>query len=358
MNTLRAFARLVIGFIFIFSGFVKIIDPAGTGLIFSEYLRIIGIIDMPAFAKAAGALLSVAEFLTGIFILLGLRMVLASKVALIFISFFTTLTLFLAIFNPIQDCGCFGEAIKLTNWQTFLKNIVLLALALVVYFQRRHFLPIAPVWLERIFAILFILFTLTLSIYSFINLPMIDFTNLRTGRDLREVTGRENLNRGPAFETILVYKKGNVVKEFTIDSLPDSTWVFVDSKTTRLPGRDVSGGTHLSITDKYGRYVTDSLLLSQNSLFVTTIPRIGQKIKNSLSKSIELRKKLAERGVNHIYLTGSSPYEADSFLVPFLDSTAKIYYSDIKNVITLNRSTAGTVYINNGVMSAKWSAAH
>lgn len=357
MNTLRAFSRLIIGLTFIFSGFVKIIDPVGTGLIFSEYLRIIGITDIPLAAKAAGALLSVSELLIGSCVLLGVRMVSASKAALVFIALFTLITLYLAIFNPIHDCGCFGEALRLTNWQTFLKNIVLLALAIVIYTQIDSFVPVAPKWLERIFALLFLLFGIILSIYSFISLPMIDFTRYRTGTDLRELTGRENINQEPRFETRLIYKKGDTVREFSIDSLPDSTWVFEDSRTKVLSEKALSSGSQLEISDKEGNYVTDSLLFSTGRLFITTIPKLSQNIDKRINKSLRLRQELLSRGENHILLTGSSPAEADSLLVPLFRDHVQVYYADIKNVITINRSTAGIVYINNGVISAKWSRA-
>ncbi len=355
MGALRGFARFVVGFTFIFSGFVKIIDPAGTGLIVAEYLRLAGMIDVPLLAKFAGAILSVTELVLGIYILLGLKMAVSSKVALAFISLFTLLTLYLAIFNPIQDCGCFGEALKLSNWQTFLKNLFLLALVLIIYFQRSSFIPIAPVAWEYSFAVFFLLFTLFLSVYSFRHLPMIDFTDYRVGRNLRELTGLQTNRSEPEFETILIYKKGESIKEFAIDSLPDSTWIFVDSKTKIAGGITLPANNLLSISDRQGNYVTDSLLFSGKRIFITTLPRITKSVRLKLQKSVKLREELLSRGYNHIYLTGASVQEADSLMAALQVADSSVYFADYKVVITMNRSLAGTIYVTDGIISAKWS---
>jgi triosephosphate isomerase len=355
MNFIRGLARLIIGLTFIFSGFVKIIDPVGTGLIVGEYVRIAGIVNLPVLCQLGGALLSAAELLIGIAVLLGLKMGAASKASLVFISFFTLLTLFLALFNPVKDCGCFGEAVKLSNWQTFSKNIILLGLALVIYFQREAFIPIAPdVW-ERGFLSAFILLVVSLSVYSFLHLPLIDFTDYGVGRDLREMSGVNEATSKPEFETVLVYKKNKTIKEFYIDSLPDSTWTFVDSKTKQVAGRDPYSDSMLEITDREGNYITDSLLFSGDKLFVTSIPYIRKISASGVAKSIKMHEELIKHGIRHIYLTGSSVAQADSLLAPMLPPGALVYYADYKTIITLNRSNAGTIYINDGIISAKWS---
>jgi len=355
MGVLRGFARFIVGFTFIFSGFVKIIDPAGTGLIVAEYLRLAGMVDVFLLAKIAGAILSVAELVMGIYILLGIKMTVSSKVALAFISIFTLLTFYLALFNPIQDCGCFGEALKLSNWQTFWKNLFLLALVLIIYYQRNSFIPIAPVTWEYSFALLFLLFALFISVYSFRHLPMIDFTEYRTGRNMRELTGVRTHRSEPEFETILIYRKGESIKEFAIDSLPDSTWTFVDSKTKIVGGNSLPSNNLLSISDSQGNYVTDSLLFSGKRLFITTIPRITKSVRSKLQKSVKLREELLFRGYYHIYLTGASPQEADSLMADLQVADSSVYFADYKVVITMNRSLAGTIYISDGIISAKWS---
>ena len=149
MKIIRAICRFAFGILFVFSGFLKAVDPVGTSLKIKEYFGAFHIDFLDFLATPSGILLTTAEFLVGVAILKGLRIQLFSKIALGFISFFTLLTLWITIANPVSDCGCFGEAIHLSNKATFIKNLVLLAAALVIFFQRNKVIPIAK--LRRIF---------------------------------------------------------------------------------------------------------------------------------------------------------------------------------------------------------------
>ncbi|MFA6335046.1 MAG: BT_3928 family protein [Bacteroidales bacterium] len=353
MKLLRAVSRLIVGFTFIFSGFSKIIDPVGVGLIVGEYFKIIGIGSLPLLYQILGAALSGAELLLGISVLLGLRMKLSCKVAIIFISVFTGITLILAIFNPIQECGCFGEVLKLTNWQTFYKNIILLAFALLLYFQRDNFIPIAPKYWEWGFAGVYFLLVVLLSVYSYRYLPLIDFMEYKVGTDISgKLRMEENISE-PNFETTLVYKRDGKVKEFTINNLPDSTWTFVDSKTKQVSSQPLTTGISFAVSDRDGNYVTDSILSINGKLFITSIPYFDRLKASGLAKIKLINDKLKERGIRYIILTGSSPLMIDSLSkdLPNID----IYYTDHKTLLTMNRSNGGLIYLNDATVSAKWS---
>ncbi|MEF9986533.1 MAG: DoxX family membrane protein [Bacteroidales bacterium] len=138
MHILRAISRVLIGAVFILSGFFKAIDPIGGGLKIKEYLAAfhLGFIDFMDIPFAI--MLAVAEFIIGVSILKGLRMKFFAIAVFWFMLFFTMLTLYSAIYNPVKDCGCFGEAVHLTNWQTFYKNIVLILAAWILYLQRNR----------------------------------------------------------------------------------------------------------------------------------------------------------------------------------------------------------------------------
>ncbi|MBQ2133828.1 MAG: DoxX family protein, partial [Bacteroidales bacterium] len=136
MRILRAICRVVFGILFVFSGFIKAIDPIGSALKIKEYFGAMHLAFMDFLSIPGAILLSTTEFIIGVAILKGLRINLFSKLALWFISFFTLLTLWIYLFNPVSDCGCFGEAIHLSNKATFIKNLVLLAAALVIFLQR------------------------------------------------------------------------------------------------------------------------------------------------------------------------------------------------------------------------------
>ena len=143
MNALRVICRFAFGLLFVFAGFLKAVDPIGTALKIKEYIGALHLDAIDFISLPLALVLTCAEFVVGVAILKGLRMKLFSKIALVFISFFTLLTLWVAIANPVSDCGCFGEAIHLSNRATFIKNLILTGAALVIFFQRNKYQQIA-----------------------------------------------------------------------------------------------------------------------------------------------------------------------------------------------------------------------
>jgi UDP-N-acetylmuramate dehydrogenase len=353
MSFLRAIARTIAGLTFLFSGFVKLVDPVGVGLIVGEYFKIAGVEDMHRLALFAGSFMAGAEMLVGIAILVGLRMRFAIKVLLAFVSFFTILTLMLALFNPIQDCGCFGEVIKLTNWETFYKNILLLVIALFLFFQRRRFVPIAPRMWEIGFLGVYAALVAFIGIYSIRHLPLVDFTAFHTGTDIPEELARIGNPSGPAFVTQLTYEKSGKREVFTLDNLPDSTWTFIDSKSVPAGKSLLNTFTDFAVSDKDGNYVTDSIL-SADKLFITTIPYLYRFNETHYRMVSGIHDSVVAAGAGHIVLCGSSPALVDSLMNRYgLD--CEVYFTDFKTLITMNRSNGGTMLMNKGVVTAKWS---
>jgi len=353
MRFLRGFSRILLGLTFIFSGFTKIIDPVGVGLIFAEYFKIIGLAAAPVICQVMGIVLSSVELLLGISLLLGIRMKVITSVTLILVSFFTIITFFLAIFNPIHDCGCFGEAVKLTNWQSFYKNIILFICALIIYRQRDTFVPIAPNHWEWILVSLYALAVVTVSVRCYRHLPLIDFTDYKAGKDLRENFILQKNENQPVFETVLIYKKGNTIKEFSIENLPDSTWTFVDSRSKKVNNTAEPKSGTFAISDRNGEYITDSILSYKGALFITSIPYLERLDQKTIKKIVERDTHFKSMGIKHIILTGSS-FESVDEIFGNIDNLV-VYYSDYKTLITLNRSNGGLVYLYDGQISAKWS---
>ncbi|MDD4058898.1 MAG: FAD-binding protein, partial [Bacteroidales bacterium] len=353
MKFLRAVSRVLAGLVFLLAGFMKLADPVGNGLVMSEYFKLIALTDMPSLSLWFGVVLSISETLIGISILLGLRMKVASKALLIFVSFFTLLTLYLAIFNPISDCGCFGEAIRLTNWETFYKNIFLLLAALIIYFQRDKFIPVAPALWEWGTMALYAVLLSGIGIYALKNLPLLDFTPFHTGTDINEELAIVRNPQQPTFVTELIYEKDGKEKSFSLDNLPDSTWNFIDSRTLPVSFDRFSSFTDFAVSDSAGRYVTDSLL-SLGKLFVTIVPYLERLSDKDLSSLSIIHNKISEHPVPHIILCGASPYVADS-LKRVMGMDCDLYFTDFKTLIAMNRSNGGVIYLSDGVVGAKWS---
>ncbi|MBP9993028.1 MAG: DoxX family protein [Bacteroidales bacterium] len=322
MRIIRAVCRILFSLVFVCAGILKIIDPVGTGLIVKEYLSIIHITaaDFPAICLGTG--LATLEFTTGICILIGLKMRLFASIGMVLTLIFTAVTLYLAIYNPISDCGCFGQAIHLTNWQTFKKNIILLVLVTVIFIGRKKATNIASDSLQWIFVGLYAAFAVTVSVFSYIRLPQIDFTQYTIGADLSEHTDSDV----PEYNTVFTYEKDGQKQEFSLENLPDSTWTFVDSRTTTVRGSETGPAPEIELPGKEG------------GLFIISIfdpSSVKPKLKSKIEEFIV---KAEKEGVEaYIFSTEDR--------------------SDRKTLITLNRSNGGITYFYDSVIVGKWGSA-
>jgi triosephosphate isomerase len=181
-------ARLMVALTFILSGFVKAVDPLGTQYKLHDYLAVMGLGQLvPDFLTlGCSVLLSATEFMLGICLFFAIRRRLTSKITLVFMVVMTLLTLWLALTDPISDCGCFGDALVLTNWQTFWKNVVLLVAAVIIWrwpTDMPRAISISNQWIVFNFSVLFILFIAGRCLYD---LPLFDFRPYHIGTNLRE----------------------------------------------------------------------------------------------------------------------------------------------------------------------------
>lgn len=345
MRILGAISRLVTGLVFILSGFIKAMDPIGGALKIDEYLKAfkMGFLEFVSLPSAVA--LACAEFLIGVCVLKGIRMRFFASAALVFTSFFTLLTLYSAIFNPVQDCGCFGEALHLTNWQTFYKNIVLLACASVLFSQRKKFRPIAaPVW-KNIYVACYAIFILGISSYAIAFLPQIDFGQFKAGTDIVA-----SLAEKPEMEyhMTLIYSKDGVEKEFTLENLPDSTWSFVDSHTKLISGSESSAGAfNFVLRNEVGYEITEEIISSDRPLFFISIYN-PDKISDQTTDQINTLYYNATALGADFYLLNATSEEFPSIVAPALQT-------DYKTALALNRSNGGLTYINDGIVAEKWS---
>lgn len=232
MKILRNFSRLFLGLIFIFSGFVKIVDPLGTKYKFIDYFNAMNLEFLTDIALPIAILLCVAELVLGLMIFFNLLPKLSSLGILLFMIMFTPLTLWLAIENPVHDCGCFGDALILSNWATFGKNVVILAFSIFVFLQRNKFKPDFNLFTQSALSLIFTIFVFALSLFCINHLPIIDFRPYQIGKNIQEGMSipEEEKDNIDVYESVFIYEKNGEEKEFTLDNLPDSTWKFIDAE--------------------------------------------------------------------------------------------------------------------------------
>ena len=357
MRYLRGICRFTIGVIFILSGFLKAIDPIGNSLKIEEYLKVFHLDFLDIISLPAAVLLSTVEFVIGVCILKGLKIRLFSKIALFFVSFFTLLTLYSAIFNPVQDCGCFGEALHLTNWETFFKNIILLICAIIIYLQRDKFEPIASSRWKYLYIACYTSIIFGISIYALRYIPQIDFGTFKAGTKLAFTASAQPEQE---YETVFTYAKDGQEKLFTLENLPDSTWTFVKSDTKLVSTSfNVNSHSELILKNSDGVYVTDEIIESDNPVFVLSVYDCNKINERDLEKIITLHNSITSNGAEFYILSGNSPEDTEALFSTTgynCLNTFDILYTDYKSTLSLNRSNAGLTYIDNSHIVKKWSS--
>ena len=269
--------RLILACTFIVSGFTKVIDPWGTALKVNEYLSIYGLDYLQPGAMVFSIWLCGAELMMGLMLLFKVRIRLISIFALASMIFFTVLTFLSATWLPVEDCGCFGDAVKLTPWETFAKNLVLLPLSVVVWWRYRR---------DRIFAfskavvgctVLFFSLAMGLGIYCYAHLPLIDFRPFKVGVNIYEAMNAYSADPGPqAGKTVLIYRNRQTgrLHEFSLDDTEwqdAGRWEWVDTRTEELDEPKVDPTlSEFSLRDAEGD-ATESLLTRPGRVYMLCI---------------------------------------------------------------------------------------
>ena len=356
MKSIRIFSRVLIGLVFIFSGYVKAIDPIGSQLIFIADFQAFHLEFLSPFALIIGILLSTAELLLGFCLLMGLRMKLTAWATAAFMGFFTIFTFILAVFNPVSDCGCFGEAIKMSNWATFYKNIVIDIFVVIVFWQRNNYRPLSTCRNELITGTAFALFTVLLSVYCLRHLPLIDFLPYKVGVNIQQAMEIPEDAPSDVYETTLIYEKEGKQQSFTLEDYPrDTSWRFVDSKSVLKQKGYTPPIADFSIISRDWMYITDSILNLQGYLFIVTLPHADAAALGRIEKINAIYDCVLDNECVHfIGLSGSD----ESHVMQFIEQANArypIYFTDEKPLKSMVRSNPGLMLLYNGTIIAKWS---
>ena len=349
------FSRFLAGIVFVYSGFVKGIDPLGSTYKFADYFVAFNIEFLEPFALALSVLLSSAEMLIGVMLLAGVSMAIATWAVLLFMGFFTILTFFIALTDPVADCGCFGDAIILTNWETFWKNVVLMGLVINLFIQRKKFKPFfAGKTIELGTVAGFLIIILAISFYSYRNLPLIDYRPFHTGADIVEKMSVPPDAPSDEYEITLYYEKEGEVKAFSVDEIPDSSWEWVSTESTLI-----SRGYEPPITNFQIESVGEEIDYTHDILENTgyTFILISYDLEKSSKKNITGINRLASwssaQGVGFICLTASPEPQIDDF-TERTGAMYEFYHTDEITLKTIIRSNPGLLLIREGTILGKW----
>ncbi len=296
MRVIRRFSAVIIGFVFFIAGILKLMDPIGAGLVMLEYFKFFHLGFLNFTANFSGCALAFVETIIGAALVTGVWRKQTAWISLGFLGFFTIVTAILAIANPPMDCGCFGEAIHLTHLQTFLKNIILLALWALAFLPFKSLEPTRKVKYVS-FSVTSISVSLFL-LYSSLTIPLMDFTDFKAGSELmtpETILSFSDVN-GEYHDEIVFDEKVMMVSVYAPDKINEKRW---DKISSLLHDASASGFTPLL------------LVASTPDLFAE---QVG--VQELLSYS---------------------------------------YFADRKTLLTLNRSNGGASYVAEGQIIGKWS---
>lgn len=349
--------RFLLGALFIFSGFVKAVDPLGSFYKIQDYLTAFGMISwFPSYLPLFfGVALSAVEFCAGVFLFLGIRRKVAATLALLLMCVMTPLTLYLALANPVSDCGCFGDAWVLTNWQTFGKNIVLLIAAIAVFRRQNMIVPFITAKMEWMISMYTFLFVFALSFYCLANLPILDFRPYKIGVNIKAGMEIPEGSKPSVFESRFVLEKDGKRQEFTLENYPDSTWTFVEARTVlKEKGYEPPIHDFSMMSLDTGEDITDNVLSDKGYTFLLVAHRIEEADDSDIDLINEIYDYSVEHGYGFYALTSSPEDEIELWR----DKTGAEYpfcQMDDITLKTIIRSNPGLLLIKDGTILNKWS---
>jgi len=357
MRTINIISRIIIGSVFIFSGFVKGIDPFGSTYKFLDYFSAFGMHFLNSLAFPFALLLPAAEFLIGISVLLGWKHRTGAWLALLFLVFFTVLTFILALTNPVTDCGCFGDAVKLTNWQTFIKNVILLPPMIFIFCYRKKQQPVYGKFTEWSLVILFAFLFSMLELYNYRHEPILDFRPYKVGT---YIPGAMIIPEGAPqdeYRTYLFYEKDGKTEKFTEENFPwqDTTWTFVDSRHVLLKKGYEPPIHDFSMTAADGYDMTERILLNEELTFLLISHDIASADHDALKAANEIAMKCHSGDCSFYCLTSSLRSDIEKVSLE-INPVFDFLTTDEITLKTILRSNPGLMLIKKGTILAKWHA--
>lgn len=349
--------RFVLAATFIFSGYVKAIDPLGTLYKLKDYaaaMSLNGLLPdwvLVGVAIALGAL----EFALGVFMLFAVRRHVVSRITLAFMTAMTVLTLWIFVADPVKDCGCFGDALKLTNGETLLKNIVLIACAALVAWRpvdMARFISRSNQWIVRYYTVAYIVIT---SIYCLYTLPIFDFRPYHVGMNIKQGMEIPEGAEQPEFESTFLLRKNGETREFTLDNYPDSTWEYVDTRTVQTKKGYEPPIHDFALTScDTGEDITEQVLTKKGYTFLLVSPRLAVADDSNFGDIDQIYEYAEENGIDFYCVTASANDEIERWR----DLTGAEYQfcnADETTLKTMIRSNPGLILLKDGTIIGKWS---
>ena len=349
--------RFVLAATFIFSGYVKAIDPLGTLYKLKDYAAAMSLNGLLPDLVLVGVAIALAalEFALGVFMLFAVRRHVVSRITLAFMTAMTVLTLWIFVADPVKDCGCFGDALKLTNGETLLKNIVLIACAALVAWRpadMARFISRSNQWIVRYYTVAYIVIT---SVYCLYTLPIFDFRPYHVGMNIKQGMEIPEGAEQPEFESTFLLRKNGETREFTLDNYPDSTWEYVDTRTVQTKKGYEPPIHDFALTScDTGEDITEHVLTKKGYTFLLVSPRLAVADDSNFGDIDQIYEYAEENGADFYCVTASANDEIERWR----DLTGAEYQfcnADETTLKTMIRSNPGLMLLKDGTIIGKWS---
>jgi hypothetical protein len=343
-------ARTLLGLLFLFSGFVKGVDPVGTQYRIEDYFIAFGTEWAMPLALPLSVILNGVEFILGGMLLLNIRLKLTIWLVLVVMVGFTIVTINDALNNPVPDCGCFGDALIITNWQTMYKNLVIDAFLLIVLFGHHKTSKWFSSRAEWVLGLVILLGFTGFQIYNIRHLPVLDFRNWKVGNRM--------VNENPLPKKFyLTYRNAETGAEREYlspdypydDSVWMSRWEFVSQRVV-----DPNPRLHdLSVEDEYGDNYTATLIENPDFQFIIIMESIPHASLRKIDEIGQFIRQGNEEGISVALITSSLPETVQEFK-DMHDLEVDAYYADDITLKVMIRSNPGLILLKNGIVLDKW----
>lgn len=358
LSYLRIISRYVVGLVFIFSGFVKSVDPIGFSYKLDEYFVAYNMEFFSGISIFLAVLACLLEFVTGVALIMGVWKKLFSWFAFLFMLFFTVLTFLSALYNPVSDCGCFGDAIHLSNWATFYKNVVLMVFVIILIFTNKISKPYFTKKKEFLIISFASLVLIGISVYSYRYLPIMDFLPWKVGNKISE----QLIAKQEVAKIFLTYKntKTGEIKEYPSDNYPwnDSVWVanweFQKQRKEIVQPYQEAPIHDFNIMDEYSNDLTQDVILNPNYQVIVVAYDLTKASKAAFTDKINiLTKELQTDSVSVIGLTSSTVEDINKFKKE-VNTTLPLYFTDATALKSMIRANPGILLLKDGFIIDKW----
>ena len=361
--SLNVVARVFVGVVFLFSSFVKGVDPMGTAFKVTEYMTAWSIGGLTfewatPLAPFLSMALITAEFVVGVMLITGSFRILTAWMLAAMMLFFTTTTLIDAITNKVTDCGCFGDAVKLTNWQTFWKNIVLdvptVWIVLTAGLRRKKRFE-----RDTIIAGFAVLAMVIFGLYNINHEPCIDFRSWKVGNQMVDMDPSLEVKSYVTYRNTQTGETEEMLSSELVSRMADPEWEAQwEWESSRVVDPHEIKADGFSMLDQEMTDHAQELIASEEPLLIITIHHL-EKVKEKGAKAVaQMVQQAEDAGVSYVLLSSALPEEVEQFLLDNGLEGMEYYFADATAIETMLRSNPGFMLIEGGKVLGKWHYKH